>query len=82
MERRKEAEYLAQFGVAPEADEGEDDALPDGNVPLAVVPAAEEAGSAQSPGGNALPAGTASNAPVAEQEPADDAEGDRANNGS
>lgn len=36
---RREAEYLAQFGVLPPSDDGESaDDLPEGNVPLAVVP--------------------------------------------
>ena len=41
---RKEAEYLAQFGVLPPDDDAgaEDDAaLPEGNLPMAVVPEAE-----------------------------------------
>ena len=41
---RKEAEYLAQFGVLPPSDEtGEaEEELPEGNLPLAVVPEPEE----------------------------------------
>ncbi|MEJ2257472.1 MAG: EexN family lipoprotein [Woeseiaceae bacterium] len=82
LERRKEAEYLAQFGVAPPTNDGDDEALAEGNLPLAVIPRAEESVSAPATTeGEALPAGTASNAPVAEQAPDEDAE-DEPNNGS
>lgn len=82
FERRKEAEYLAQFGVAPPTDDGDDEALPQGNVPLAVVPKAEESEPAPATtAGEMLPAGTASNAPVAEQVP-DENPADEPNNGS
>ena len=39
---REEAEYLAQFGVAPPGTEAADDSLSEGNVPLAIVPEAAE----------------------------------------
>ena len=39
---REEAEYLAQFGVAPPGTEAADDSLSEGNVPVAVVPEAVE----------------------------------------
>lgn len=75
---RKEAEYLAQFGVLPPTEDSTDsaDALPEGNVPLAVIPEAddrEETGSAYgdvvlpTDGGNAPSA-----EPAAEEEPAGD----------
>ena len=81
MERRKEAEYLAQFGVTPSTDDGNDEAIAEGNVPLAVVPQAEESEYTSTSDSAALPAGTASNAPVAEQAPAEDAD-DGPGNGS
>ena len=39
---REEAEYLAQFGAAPPGTEAADDSLSEGNVPVAIVPEAEE----------------------------------------
>lgn len=66
--RREEAEYLAQFGVLPSGDGDPDEALPEGNVPVAVLPAAGD----QSPavgGGEASPATDGGNAPVAEPGP-------------
>lgn len=73
---RKEAEYLAQFGVLPPADDGDEEALPEGNLPIAVVP---ESGTTDQPTesfGDALPAVDGGNAPVAEpvpdEEPATD----------
>jgi hypothetical protein len=64
--RREEAEYLAQFGVLPPADDGADhDELPAGNLPLAIVPEGEKLGE-QPLYGESLPAGDASNAPIAE----------------
>ena len=76
LARRKEAEYLAQFGVAPTDGAGNDEDVSQGNVPLAVVPRAEDDALPPASGGEALPAGTASNAPVAEQVPTADAEDD------
>jgi len=68
---REEAEYLAQFGVLPPADdESDDDASPAGNVPLAIVPEGENLDD-QPLYGESLPAGDASNAPVAEVAPKD-----------
>ncbi len=70
--RREEAEYLAQFGVLPPSDDGNDEEeLPTGNVPLAIVPEGESSDAPLS-SGEALPAGDGSNAPVVETEPADD----------
>jgi hypothetical protein len=72
--RREEAEYLAQFGVLPPTDDGkEGDELPAGNVPLAIVPEADSSGTSLS-GGESLPAGDGSNAPVVETSPTDDKE--------
>lgn len=77
---RKESEYLAQFGVLPPTDDGSDpaDALPEGNLPFAVVPEAdvpEETGSAY---GDVVPPSDGGNAPSseasAEEEPAGDLE--------
>ena len=71
--RREEAEYLAQFGVLPPADEGQQDELPEGNVPLVVVP--ESADSGQSAGigtGDILQATDGGNAPVMETTPVED----------
>ena len=73
---REEAEYLAQFGVLPPADEGNEDALPDGNLPIAVVPQSGTADQPTESFGDALPAVDGGNAPVAEpvpeEEPATD----------
>jgi uncharacterized membrane protein YqiK len=67
---RKEAEYLAQFGVLPPTDDGgESETLPEGNLPLAVIPEAavqDEAGSAY---GDAVLPTDGGNAPSAEQVP-------------
>ena len=74
---RSEAEYLAQFGVLPPRDEDNDaDALPEGNLPLAVVPKAdieETQGTAYAE--KALPE-DGSNAPTAEPSPVDEVAGD------
>ena len=72
--RRREAEYLAQFGVLPPSeDDSSDDALVEGNVPLAVVPqggAEEETQpTLQSPAATPLPTDGSSNAPVIRTEP-------------
>ena len=40
--KRREAEYLAQFGVLPPAEDGSTEPLPEGNLPTAVVPEAVE----------------------------------------
>jgi len=66
---RKEAEYLAQFGVLPPSEEGNTEALPEGNLPIAVVP---ESGSTDQPSGtygDALPAIDGGNAPGVESSP-------------
>jgi len=75
--QRKEAEYLAQFGVLPPSDEGNaDEELPEGNVPLVVVPEAAPESSQTAPQSGTLQATDGGNAPGAaatpeEEEPAD-----------
>ena len=67
---REEAEYLAQFGVLPPSDDaGDEETLPEGNVPLAVVPESTVDEQPSSTGGQALSAGDASNAPGMRTEP-------------
>lgn len=67
---REEAEYLAQFGALPPSNGGSQDELPEGNVPLAVVPKAET--EPVTSGGGAPVAAPGSNAPIAKIEPADE----------
>ena len=70
--RREEAEYLAQFGVLPPSDDNKDEEeLPAGNVPLAIVPESDTSDAPLS-SGEALPAGDGSNAPVVETAPTDE----------
>lgn len=72
---RKEAEYLAQFGVLPPSDEGGDnDELPAGNVPLAVVP--ESGTDEQSSEGYSQPlsVGDGANVPGVRTEPEEKAQ--------
>ena len=72
---RKEAEYLAQFGVLPpSADEGAAEELPAGNVPIAVVPEAETEGVATSPPVEVEPSVAGNNAPTAEIAPPEEDE--------
>ena len=67
---RREAEYLAQFGVLPPSDEGgEEEELPEGNVPLAVVPESDGEQPVSGAYGEPLPAGDGSNAPGMRTEP-------------
>jgi hypothetical protein len=64
---REEAEYLAQFGVLPPRDEGnEADALPAGNVPLAVIPETGTTGETGSAYGDVVLPTDGGNAPSAE----------------
>ena len=65
---REEAEYLSQFGVLPPA-EGEpaEEPLPEGNVPVAVVPEATE--NSNAPAADVPESTEGSNAPVMETEP-------------
>jgi hypothetical protein len=74
---RKEAEYLAQFGALP-SPEGEADTgatLPEGNVPIAVVPKPSQDGQTASAYGDVLPASDGGNAPVAVPAPEEEPEG-------
>lgn len=77
-----EAEYLAQFGVLPPSDDQEsaEDSLPEGNLPIAVVPEAEVpegtgnvTGSAY---GDVVAPTDGGNAPVAEPVPEEEPPGD------
>ena len=68
--RREEAEYLAQFGVLPPADEAQDDTLPEGNLPIAVIPEAEVSDAPGQAYGDTLPASDGGNAPAMRAEPA------------
>ena len=70
--RRREAEYLAQFGVLPPSDDGEQEELPEGNVPLAVVPEVDEQDMSAPSQGDALPATDGGNAPVMQAAPVEE----------
>ncbi len=65
---REEAEYLAQFGVLPSTEETTTDPLEQGNLPVAVVPAAEEAPAIED-GSAELPVTTEVDAPPPASEP-------------
>lgn len=69
---RREAEYLAQFGALPSDGGDANDRLPEGNVPLAVVPKANDATTTPSSSGGAPATTPGSNAPVAKIEPAEE----------
>lgn len=69
---RKEAEYLAQFGVLPPTEEDDADAIPEGNLPLAVVPEAETSDQPTQTYGDTLPATDGGNAPVVQAVPEED----------
>ncbi|MDH5617303.1 MAG: EexN family lipoprotein [Gammaproteobacteria bacterium] len=71
---RKEAEYLAQFGVLPPTSDGSgaDDRLPEGNLPLAVIPETGAVENGSSDYGDVVPPSDGGNAPSAG--PAQDAE--------
>jgi len=66
---REEAEYLSQFGAAPSTDLESGDALPEGNVPLAVVPDAVDEATNPDNSSDAQPAIDGGNAPVADPAP-------------
>ncbi len=68
--RREEAEYLAQFGVLPPTNDGQGDTLPEGNLPIAVIPEAQTGDAPGQAYGDALPASDGGNAPTASTEPA------------
>jgi hypothetical protein len=63
---RQEAEYLAQFGVAPPADGETADVLPDGNLPVAVLPEAGDEADPVGPSGSTPPATDGGDATVVE----------------
>lgn len=72
---RREAEYLAQFGVLPPGDDDStEDAIPAGNVPIAVVPEAEAEGVTAPPPGEVESSVVGSNAPTVEIAPPDEDE--------
>jgi len=74
---RKEAEYLAQFGVLPPTDDGsESEVLPEGNLPMAVIPEADTQDEAGSAYGDAVLPTDGGNAPSSEQAPQEEAAGD------
>lgn len=72
---RKEAEYLAQFGVLPPSDEGGDnEELPAGNAPIAVVPESAGTDEQLSEGySQPLSVGDGANVPGARTEPVEEA---------
>ena len=65
---RNEAEYLAQFGVLPsvEGNAAADTTLPDGNLPIAVIPENTQDEQPAALYGDLSPATDRGNAPVAE----------------
>ncbi len=66
---RKEAEYLAQFGVAQPAEEmSSEDEEDFGNLPLAVIPESTEQPLTTSGPGDVVPATDGGNAPVASEQ--------------
>ena len=73
-----EAEYLAQFGALPPGDDGESagNSLPEGNLPIAVVPEAEMREVTGSAYGDVLEPTDGGNAPVAEPVPEEEPPGD------
>lgn len=66
---REEAEYLAQFGALPPAESDDEEVLPEGNLPIAVVPKTGATDQPTQTHGDALPAVDGGNAPVAEPVP-------------
>lgn len=67
---RKEAEYLAQFGeLPPSGEENVEEAMPAGNVPIAVVPEAESESVTAPPQDEVEPSVVGSNAPTVEIAP-------------
>ncbi|HSG96384.1 MAG TPA: EexN family lipoprotein [Woeseiaceae bacterium] len=74
--RREEAEYLAQFGVLPPSEDEQQDELPEGNVPLVVVPEATDPEQPVGAGtGEIVRATDGGNAPVMDTVPAEDEQG-------
>lgn len=75
--RREEAEYLAQFGVLPPAEDQQNEELPEGNVPLAVVPEADDGmDSTGAASGDIVRPTDGGNAPTVEAAPVEDEPGD------
>ena len=71
---RKEAEYLAQFGVLPPSDEGGDNQeLPAGNAPIAVVPESDSDEQSAESYSQPLSVGQGANVPGARTEPVEEA---------
>ena len=68
--RREEAEYLAQFGVLPPREGETGEALPEGNVPLAVIPEAQPEAAPGRAYDDAVPATQGGNTPGVSVEPA------------
>ena len=73
---RKEAEYLAQFGVLPpvEGETATDTVLPEGNLPIAVVPENSQEEQPAAAYGDMSLATDGGNAPIAEQTPEEEPE--------
>ena len=68
--RREEAEYLAQFGVLPPTDGADGGTLPEGNLPIAVIPETPADDTAGQAYGDAVPASDGGNAATMGTEPA------------
>lgn len=73
---RKEAEYLAQFGVLPPTQDENENALSEGNLPIAVVPDAQTTNQPTDSSGDTTPAVDGGNAPVAVPSPEEEPVGD------
>lgn len=72
--QRQEAEYLAQFGVLPPSEDAAEETLPEGNLPVAVVPEAGDDEVTRGDYNDATLAVDGGNAPVAEPEAEPEAE--------
>ena len=68
--RREEAEYLAQFGVLPPTEDAQGETLPEGNLPIAVIPESQTDNRTGGGYGDTLPASDGGNAPTVRAEPA------------
>jgi hypothetical protein len=73
---REEAEYLAQFGVLPPAEGDGQSELPEGNVPIAVIPDSATQPVSPLPAGSTVPGTAGSNAPGVKIEPKEEPTGD------